>query len=93
MSATRERALVVLASVFQLRLLASAARLVRLIATAAFALIVLATLAMFSLAGLAAIHRRIVVMPMLALATVLLFGLGGRTVFLLAHFAIYSLCD
>ena len=76
--------------VFQLPFSASAARLVRPIATAAFALIVLATFAMFTLAGLAAIHRRGVVVSVLALATILLFGLSGRPVLLLVHFAIYS---
>lgn len=88
MFATRDYALV-----FQARLLTAAARLTRLIAASAFALIVLATFAMFTLAGLAAIHRRIVVMAVLALAAILLFGLGSRPMLLLAHFAIYSLWD
>ena len=86
MLATREQTLVL-----QFRLSAAAARFARFVATAAFALIVLAALAMFSLAGLATIHGRSIVMSVLALAAVLLFGLGCRAVLLLAHFAIYSL--
>jgi hypothetical protein len=51
-------------------------------------LIVLATLALFTLAGFAAIHRRSVAIPLLALTAVLLFGPGcRRPVLLLAHFA------
>jgi len=49
-------------------------------------MIVLPPLAMFTWAGLAAIHGRSVVVPVLALAAVLLLGLGGRPVLLLAHF-------
>jgi hypothetical protein len=71
----------------QLRSSASAARLVRPVATAAFALIVLATLAMLVLAGLATIHGRGVVVPVLALAAIFLFGLGSCPVLLLTHFA------
>ena len=86
MLATRELTLV-----FQLQFSAAAARLARLVATAAFALIVLAALAMFRLTGLATIHGRGIVMPVLALTALLLFGLGSRPVLLLAHFATYSL--
>jgi hypothetical protein len=76
-------------SSFSFGLSASAARLAGLIAIATFALIVLAAFPMFTLAGLAAIHRRIVVRPVLDLAAVLLVSLGGRPVLLLADFAIY----
>jgi hypothetical protein len=69
----------------------SAARLPGLVAIPTFALIVLAALAMFTLAGLTAIHGRSVVVPVLALAAVLLLGLGRRPVLLLGHFVRYSL--
>src|ERR1700759_5454480 len=74
-------------SINQLRASAPAAALARLVAVSAFSVIVLAGLAMFTLAGLAAIRWHSVVVPLLALAAVLLFGLGRRPVLLLAHFA------